>query len=153
MLCCSIFEDLLFIMKPCLFFFWKKKCVIQKLLICTETVYSSKSKDPSTTVPRGTGPVTVLVRGRGWTSSTLGHLHTVSIFCRDHGDVTHGRLWEFASSSYSFPQHCMNYRLSVGAGLFTNHFWLTINKHKSEDTFPTIRCVNLFVIIKWQRES
>jgi len=33
-------------------------------------------------------------------------------------------LREFVSGSYSFPQHCMSYRLSVGAGLFTNPFFL-----------------------------
>ena len=35
-------------------------------------------------------PVTSLTGGRGWTSSTSGHLHTVPSFCRAHGDVTHG---------------------------------------------------------------
>jgi hypothetical protein len=28
----------------------------------------------------------------------------------------------FVSCPYSFPQHCMSYRLSVGAGLFINPF-------------------------------
>ena len=54
---------------------------------------------------------------------------------RDHGDVTHGSRGsrEFVSSSYSFPQHCMPYRLSVGAGLFTNLFFrLVINTHERE---------------------
>jgi hypothetical protein len=32
------------------------------------------------------------------------------------------RSREFVSGSYSFPQHCMTYRLSVGGGVFTNLF-------------------------------
>ncbi len=36
----------------------------------------------------------------------------------------------FVSCPYSFPQHCMSYRLSVGAGLFTNLFWLVIKTHE-----------------------
>ncbi len=36
----------------------------------------------------------------------------------------------FVSCPYSFPQHCMPYRLSVGAGLFTNLFWLVIKTHE-----------------------
>jgi hypothetical protein len=51
--------------------------------------------------PRDQGPLPVMV-------------------CRDHGDVTHGGLGVFVSCPYSFPQHCMSYRLSVGTGLFTN---------------------------------
>ena len=38
----------------------------------------------------------------------------------------------FVSCPYSFPQHCMPYRLSVGAGLFTSLFWLVIKTHKRE---------------------
>ncbi len=37
----------------------------------------------------------------------------------------------FVSCPYFFPQYCMPYRLSVGAGLFTNHF-LIGNKHTWE---------------------
>ncbi len=48
------------------------------------------------------------------TSSTLGPFHTVFSVCRAHGDVTHGGSRDFVSSSYSFPQNCMPYRLSVG---------------------------------------
>ncbi len=36
----------------------------------------------------------------------------------------------FVSCVYSFPQHCMPYRLSVAAGLFTNLFWLVIKTHE-----------------------
>jgi hypothetical protein len=39
--------------------------------------------------------------GRGWTSSTPGHLHTSLRVCRDHGDVTHGGLGGFVSCPYS----------------------------------------------------
>jgi hypothetical protein len=39
-----------------------------------------------------------------------------------NGDVTHGGLGGFVSCPYFFPQHCIPYRLSVGTGLFTNHF-------------------------------
>ncbi len=40
---------------------------------------------------------------------------------------------EFVSSSYSFPQHCMPCRISVGAGLFTNLFFgLVIKTHDRE---------------------
>jgi hypothetical protein len=76
--------------------------------------------------PRDSGPrpVMVVTRGRGWTSSTPGHLHTELRFCRAHGDVTHGGLGGFVSCPYYFPQHCMSYRLSIGAGLFTNSFWI-----------------------------
>ena len=76
----------------------------------------------------------VVTGGRGWTSSTPGHLHTALRVCRAHGDVTHGGLGEFVSCPYSFPQHCMPYRLSVGAGLFTNLFWLVIKTHERENT-------------------
>ena len=38
------------------------------------------------------------------------------------------------NSSYYFPHHCMTYRLSVGAGLLTDLFLLTINTHDSEGT-------------------
>ncbi len=44
------------------------------------------------------------------------------IVCRVHGDVTHGGLGGFVSYPYFFPQHRMSY-LSVGTGLFTNHFF------------------------------
>ena len=49
----------------------------------------------------------VVTGGRGWTSSTPGHLHTAPSFCRGHGDVTHGGLGEFVSCPYFFPQHCI----------------------------------------------
>ncbi len=39
----------------------------------------------------------------------------------------------FVSCPYSFPQHCMPYRLSVGAGLFTSLFWLVIKTHERCD--------------------
>ena len=61
-----------------------------------------------------------LTGGRGWTSSTLDHLHTAPSFCRAHGDVTHGGFGEFVSCPYLFPQSCMPFRLSVGARLFLN---------------------------------
>ena len=66
----------------------------------------------------------VVTGGRGWTSSTPGHLHTALCVCRAHGDVTHGGLGlgGFVSCPYSFPQHCMPYRLSVGAGLLQPFF-------------------------------
>ena len=47
-----------------------------------------------------------------------------------HGDVTHRGTGEFVSSSYSLPQNCMPYRLSVGAGLLTNLFYG--NEHTGE---------------------
>ncbi len=54
---------------------------------------------------------------------------------------------EFVSGSYSFPQHCMPYRLSVGAGLFTNHLWLVINTHEREwvmiSTVPSVSSVHV----------
>jgi hypothetical protein len=81
---------------------------------------------------QGPRPVTVLAGGRGWTTSTLDHLHIAPSFCRGHEDVTHGGPREFVSRSYCFPQHCKTHRLSVGAGLFTNHCCLAINKHKRE---------------------
>ncbi len=73
----------------------------------------------------------MLTGGRGWTSNTPGHFHTASSFCRTHGDVTHGGLGGLVSCPYFFPHHCMSYRLSVGTGLFTNHF-LIVNKHTWE---------------------
>jgi hypothetical protein len=62
------------------------------------------------------GPVTVLTGGRGWTSTTPGHLRTVSNFCRAHWDVTHGGpgisvLWVVRnniSDSVFFPHHWMS---------------------------------------------
>ncbi len=68
-------------------------------------------------------------------------LKRYSSYCRNlqrsraHGDVTHGGLGGFVSCPYFFPQYCMPYRLSVGSGLFTNHFWLAINTHEREWTF------------------
>ncbi len=37
--------------------------------------------------------------------------------------------YSFVSCPYSFPQHCMPYRLSVGAGLFSNLFWISNKRH------------------------
>ena len=57
----------------------------------------------SSWIPRDSGPrpVSGLTGGRGWTTNTPGHLHTVSKnFCRVYGDVTcAGR--GFVSSSYT----------------------------------------------------
>ena len=45
----------------------------------------------------------------------------VSVVPTVHGDVTHGDPeYSFVSCPYSFPQHCMSYRFSVGTELFTN---------------------------------
>ncbi len=44
----------------------------------------------------------------------------------------------FVSCPYSFPQHCMPYRLSVGAGLFTNLFWIG-NKNTWEREYRNLK--------------
>ncbi len=54
-----------------------------------ESVYASEPKRLRSR------PVTVVARGRGWTSSTPGHLHTSPSFCRAHGDVSHGGPGKF----------------------------------------------------------
>jgi hypothetical protein len=84
--------------------------------------FSSKKANPlETSTLKNT--VKMVVGGWGWTSSTLDPFHTSFSVCRAHGDVTHGGSREIVSGSYSFPQHCMSYRLSVGTGLFTNLFF------------------------------
>jgi len=79
----------------------------------------------------------MLTRGRGWTSRTLGHLHTASIFCRSHGDVS---LWgpgiSVCESSVFLPTTLYVLWVSVGAGLMDLRCYLIFfkigNKHTSE---------------------
>jgi hypothetical protein len=69
--------------------------------------------------------------------------------CQSAGSFTHiakllscpwGRdpEYRFVNSSYYFPQHCMPYRLSVGAGLLPNLFRLAINTHERETAHPVL---------------
>ncbi len=92
------------------YFFWKKKTSVKK----AEDSHHRGDPDCQGTV----GP---------------GHSHTAQNFCLS---CPWGRdpEYSFVNSSYSFPQHCMSYRLSVGAGLLTNLFLLLINTHERNDT-------------------
>ena len=60
--------------------------------------------------------------------NTVPHVTEIEIEKVRKKDVTHGGLGGFVSCPYSFPQHCIPYRLSVGVGLFTNpYFWFNKN--------------------------
>jgi hypothetical protein len=54
-----------------------------------------------------------------------------SLSCPCGRDPWGTRNISFVICPYSFPHHCMTYRLSVGTGLFTNLFLLVIKTHEA----------------------